>query len=144
MEYQVIMDRAAAYIKEVVNELVEEYWEAYYWRRGECQREGEVFDWSAGCRVRETDAGGTLEWFVMVPRGKGKKAHFRYITVYHKGTNRETSEFSRLTRKEKRLIRSIHARAKEAQEIAGKIDNINQRIRWLESTVDRKLKERGK
>jgi len=144
MDYQVKMDRAIAYIRQAVTELSDEYWEAYYWQRGQRQREGERFDWSAGCRVRELEAGATLEWFVMDPKGKGKKANFHWISVQESGTRRETKEFSRLTQKEKQLIRSIEARSRELNELLNKAKNINQRIRWLDQTVAKRLEEKGK
>ena len=144
MDYQVKMDKAIAYIRQAVNELCDEYWEAYYWQRGRRQREGEKFDWSAGCRVKEREAGATLEWFVMDPKGKGKKANFHWISIYESGTRKETKEFSRLTQKEKHLIRSIEARSRELFELYNKAKNINQRVRWLDQVVDKRLEKEGK
>lgn len=135
MDYQEIMDASKAYVSESLQTLSDEYWEAYYWRRGECQKRGRRFDWSAGCRVRESASGGSLEWFVMQPQGKGERAFFRYIKVYASGSRQQTEEFTKLEAEEKRVIRAIDAKEKEIRKITKAISNINQRMRWLEKNV---------
>lgn len=142
MRYQEIMDESKAYVHGALQALSDEYWEAYYWRRGECQKRGRRFDWSAGCRVRESASGGSLEWFVMQPQGKGKKAFFRYIKIYESGSRQQTVVFSRLQTEEKRVIRAIDAKEKEIRKITKAIASVNQRMRWLEKNVtDRKANQ---
>ncbi|PYZ99593.1 hypothetical protein A6K26_007825 [Gammaproteobacteria bacterium 2W06] len=139
MDYQEIITTATQYVSISMQELSDEYWEAYYWRRGECQKRGRRFDWSAGCRVKETATGGCLEWFVMQPQGKGKKAFFKHMQIHSRHSSQQTEEFSSLQTEEKRIIRAIDAKEKEVRKITGAIANINQRMRWLEKNVtDRK------
>lgn len=135
MDYQEIIETAKQYVSESMQALSDEYWEAYYWRRGECQKRGRRFDWSAGCRVKETATGGCLEWFVMQPQGKGKKAFFKHIRIRNRASNQQTAEFTKLHAEEKKVIRTIDAKEKELRKITQAITNINQRTRWLEKNI---------
>jgi hypothetical protein len=134
---QEIIDEAIKYISGAVEELRDEYWEAYYWQRGFCVKKGRRFDWPAGCRVRETDVGGHLEWFRIIPQGKGKRSFFQYMPIYKKDTRQQTEEFSALPTAQKRLIRAIDSKERELRELSGRIANINQRIRWLDTNLNR-------
>lgn len=138
---QEIIDEAVNYISSAVEGLRDEYWEAFYWRRGVCMKKGRRFDWPAGCRVRETSVGGHLEWFLIIPQGKGKHSFFQYMSIYKKDSRQQTEEFSALATEHKRVIRAIDSKERELRELSGRIANINQRIRWLDTNLNR-IKER--
>lgn len=94
MDSQEIIDEAVNYIRGAVKGLRDEYWEAYYWQRGFCQKKGRRFDWPAGFRMRETSVGVHLEWFLIIPQGKGNPSFFKYMPIHKKDSRQQTEEFS--------------------------------------------------
>lgn len=137
MDRERIIESAVTYVKETIGELSDEYWEAYYWRQSMCRRKGRRFDWHAGCRVRETESGARLEWFMIEPTGKGKRAGLQQFQIYKKGTNQYTKEFAALEKEQKRLIRALTAREREAREVAKTVEGINRQTFWLDRRLSK-------
>ena len=114
------------WIRQEIGRISDEYWKAFFSERGRAKKEGDQFRWRAGCRVREFEYGAYIQWFYIVPIGKGKTA--QKVPLLEDKERTALKRFARmrdLMPSEKAVVRSVKSYAKPYADLGKRIQKYN-------------------